>query len=128
MHKLNAKYLSEEIFKTIDAIQASSGRLKAIICDGNRTNQACFKQMETVEDMPWKSVQGIYLLFDFVHLLKNVRNLWITENNLQLSYEDSGQQYIADFNHIRNLYRWEKKDRLKMSELDEVSVYPRPIE
>ena len=32
--KLNAKFLSEELIKTMNAIKHSSGKLKAIICDG----------------------------------------------------------------------------------------------
>ena len=74
------------------------------------------------------SAQGIYLLFDFVHLLKKLRNLWITEKSSQLVFEDNGKGHLADFNHIKDLYKWEKKDKLKMSELDEVSVYLKPIE
>ena len=74
------------------------------------------------------STQGIYLLFDFVHLLKNLRNLWITERSSQLVFEDNGKEHLADFNRIKDLYKWEKKDKVKMSELDEVSVYPKPIE
>ena len=50
--QLNANFLSEELTKTMDAIKKSSGRLKAIICDGNRTNQACFKKFETIEGKP----------------------------------------------------------------------------
>ena len=110
----------------MDAIKNSSVRLKALIWDGNRTNNACF--IETIEGKPWMSAQGIYLLFDFVHLLKSLRNLWITEKSSQLFFEDNGKEHLADFNHIKDLYKWEKKDRVKMSELDEVSVYPKPIE
>ena len=106
--QLNANFLSEELTKTMDAIKNSSGRLKAIICDGNRTNQACFKKFETIEGKPWMSAQGIYLLFDFVHLLKNLRNLWITEKSLQLVFEDNGKEHLADFNLIKDLYKWEK--------------------
>ena len=74
------------------------------------------------------SAQGIYLLFDFMHLLKNLRNLWITERSSQLVFEDNGKEHLADFNRIKDLYKWDKKDKLKMSELNEVSVYPKPIE
>ena len=70
------------------------------------------------------SAQGIYLLFDFVHLLK----IWIMEKSSQLVFEDNGKEHLADFNHIKDLYKWEKKDKVKMSELDKVSVYPNPIE
>ena len=96
--QLNANFLSEKLTKTMNAIKNSSGRLKAIICDGNRTNQACFKKFETIEGKPWMSAQGKYLLFDFVHLLKNLRNLWITEKSSQLVFEDNGKEhYFSGF-------------------------------
>ena len=46
----------------------------------------------------------------------------------QLVFEDNGKEHLADFKHILDLYQWKKKNQLKMSELDEVSVYPKPIE
>ena len=60
--QLNANFLSEELTKTMDAIKNSSGRLKAIICDGNHTNQDCFKKFETIEGKPWMSACSGYLL------------------------------------------------------------------
>ena len=97
-------HFSGELNKTMDAVKNSSGRLKAIICDGNRTNQACFKKFETIDGKPWISAQGIYLLFDFVHLLKNLRTLGITEKSSQLIFEDNGKEHLADFNHIKDPY------------------------
>ena len=38
--KLNSPFLYEQIRLTIDAINQSSGIVKAVICDGNRNNQA----------------------------------------------------------------------------------------
>ena len=40
--KMNANFRCNELMKTMNDIQHSDGRLRAIICDGNRTNQACF--------------------------------------------------------------------------------------
>ena len=38
--KLKSPFLYEQIRLTIDAINQSSGIVKAVICDGNRNNQA----------------------------------------------------------------------------------------
>ena len=102
--KLNANFLHKELSKTVNTIDEASGRLKAIISDANRTNQACFKKFDTLEGKPWLTVDGIYLLFDFVHLMKNIRNLWLTEKSSQLKFEDGGEEYIADFQHLRVLF------------------------
>ena len=42
IRKLNSQFLFEQIGITIQSIKESSGQVKAIICDGNRINQAFF--------------------------------------------------------------------------------------
>lgn len=66
--RLTSKFLSEQIDVTHQAISLSGGDVKAIICDGNRTNQAFFKLYKTVANKPWLTEQGAYLLFDYVHI------------------------------------------------------------
>ena len=43
-----SKLNSEQIDVTNQAIISAEGRVKSIICDGNRTNQAFFKRFKTV--------------------------------------------------------------------------------
>ena len=86
------------------------------------------KKFETIEGKPWLTVEGIYLIFDYVHLLKNIRNLWLTEKNGKLEFEDEEITLTADWQHLRDLYNEENGKFLKMSDLDEVAVYPKPIE
>lgn len=84
------------------------------------------------EEVPWRTSEGIYLLFDFVHLMKNIRNNWITEKNQQLAFSINGIQKIAKWEHIQNLHRLEtvgdSPQHVKMSKLTNISVYPKPIE
>ena len=44
--KLNSGFLLEQIDVTNQAIISAGGRVKSIICDGNRTNQAFFKRFK----------------------------------------------------------------------------------
>ena len=39
--KLNLPLYYEQIQHTVDAINLSPGRVKSVICDGNRNNQTC---------------------------------------------------------------------------------------
>ena len=71
--KLNSPFLYEQIGLTIDAINQSSALVKAVICDGNRNNQAFFRLFDTDSQQPWLTKGGVYLLYDFVRLLKNRR-------------------------------------------------------
>ena len=59
---------------TTDAINQSSSIVKAVICDGNSNNQAFFRLFDTEPQQPWLTEGGIYLLYDFAHLLKNKKH------------------------------------------------------
>ena len=87
--KLNSPFLYEQIRLTIDAINQSS-IVKTVICDGNRNNQAFFRLFDTEPQQPWLTKGGMYLLYDFVHLLKNIRNNWLTEKMGELAFYVEG--------------------------------------
>ena len=93
--KLNAEFLREKVHQTIYSIEAASGKVKAIISDGNRIKQYFFNQFKTVEGKPWLSVDGTYLLYDYVHLIKNIRNLWLTEKTGELKFQHENKFFVA---------------------------------
>ena len=101
------------------------GNVVAIVCDGNRVNQKFYNFFEKKE--AWCTKDNIFLLFDYVHLLKSIRNNWITEKTQELEFY-IGEKKIARWVDIINLYKLETKNIVKMSKLTEVSVYPKPIE
>ena len=64
----------------MNAIVASiGGTVLALICDNNRTNQSLFNKIPTVKDKPWRTPNNMFLLYDYVHIIKNIRNNWLTE-------------------------------------------------
>ena len=66
------------------SIEKDSSNLMAILCEGNRINQAIFMQYNTGHEKSWLTIDGIYLLFEYVHMLKNIRNMWLTEKRKKL--------------------------------------------
>ena len=64
--KLNAEFLREKDYQTIYNIEAGSAKVKSIISDGNRINQSFSNQFKTIEGKPWWSVDGTYLLYDYI--------------------------------------------------------------
>ena len=112
----------------ISVLQGAGANLVGIICDGNRVNQAFFKMFDTSPDSPWKTKDDVFLLFDFVHLLKCIRNNWITEKTQELSFKISDHTYTAKWSDIKTLHLLEKQKPVKLSKLSDVSVAPRPIE
>ena len=76
---LTSVFLFEQIELTVQAISSVPADVKVIICDGNWVNQAFLKLYPTLPKKPWLIEDNKYLLFDYVHLLKNICNLWLTK-------------------------------------------------
>ncbi|GFO35672.1 transposable element p transposase [Plakobranchus ocellatus] len=119
-------FLHEQIQLSLAAIEQAGGHIKAIICDGNRNNQAFFQLLGANWQRPWETQAGVYLLYDYGHILKNIRNNRLTEATGQLSYYHDGVWRTAMWNHLVELYKLEADSLVKMSTLDEVSVLLKP--
>ena len=126
--KTTSQFLYDEVTKIIDIINSSNGQVVTVITDNNRTNQAFFKLFETVENKPWLTESNIFLLFDYVHLMKSIRNNWITETTRELEGEFKGDKFVAKWSHLIELFNLEKDHLVKLSSLTETSVFPKPIE
>ena len=113
---------------SVDAITQAGGCVKALVCDGNRNNQAFFKLFGSNPERPWETQSGIFLLFDYVHILKSIRNNWLTEATGELTFLHDGVTRTAKWRHLVQLYKLEAESLVKMSDLNEVSVLPKPIE
>ena len=109
-------------------MKSAGGKVQAIICDGNRTNQAFFKKFKTQENKLWTSEESTFLLHDYVHLLKSFRNLWLTERNGELEFVLNDEILVARWQDLRDLHHQERDSLVKMSMLNEVAVYSRVIE
>ena len=55
-----------------------------------------------VPGKPWLTVDGKYLLYDFVHLIKNIRNLWLTEKTVLRVFSE--KTYAALLQHPDMIY------------------------
>ena len=51
----------------------------------------------------------VLLVYDYVHIFKNIRNNWITVLNKMLSFEKDGKTLIASWADVQALY---EEDRL----------------
>ena len=55
------------------------------------------------------------MLCDFVHLLKNIGNNWLTEKIGELAFYERGMKKVARWSHLVELYKLEAEDLVKMS-------------
>ena len=129
VHRLTAEFQYDQVKLILNEIHQAGAVVVAIVCDGNQLNKNFFKKFETVPGKPWLTNNNIFLLFDFVHLLKCIRNNWITEKCGEIIFKDEDEkQQIARWSDLKTLFQAEEKSPLKLSELDFVAVFPKPIE
>ena len=88
---MKAEFLYEQVDQILKLIRSAGGKPSSIISDGNRVNKKFFKKFKTVDKKPWLTEDGMYLLFDSVHLIKCIRNNWITEKSSELAFEKDGK-------------------------------------
>ena len=53
----------------------------------------------------------MFLLFDFIHLVKNIRNNWLTEQSGELSFNHKDQSFTAKLEDLLSLYDLEKEGK-----------------
>ena len=127
--KLTANFLRKQIDELMLAISESNGTVLALICDNNRTNQSLFNKIPTLPNKPWRTSKDLFLLYDYVHIVKNIRNNWLTEKTHELVYDDDGVLKTAKWSHLIELYKAEAIDPiLRLSKLTEKSVAPKHTE
>ena len=120
--EIDSNFLFEQTNFLLSAIKAAGGNVVCIVWDGNRVNQAFFKKFET-DGVPWRTKDNIYLLYDFVHLLKNICNNWIIKKTQELEF------YVVNEKKLPNglivaLHKLESNQMIKMSKLTDIAVFP----
>ena len=70
--ELNADFLFEQTNILLENLKEAGAKVIAVLCDGNRVNQAFFKKFDAI--FPWLTKDSLFLLFNYVHIFKNIRN------------------------------------------------------
>ena len=120
---LTSVFLLEHCKPIIQQInEIPNAEVVAIITDGHRINQKFFDYLRKNGDTyfigePWKGPNNTILLYDYVHLMKCVRNNWISEKCGQLKFEYDGKVYTSSWDHLKQLYNSESENLLRLSKL-----------
>ena len=69
-----------------------------------------------------------FLLYDYVHVVKCIRNNWLGEISGELKFEFEGEVMLAKWSDLQLLHEAESKTLIKLSKLNAVAVAPKPIE
>ena len=127
VHKLTAGYQMQVVREAAIAVERSGGLVIGSITDNHKVNQQYCKLFDRPSDCSATAVHPLdntrvwYLLFDTVHLLKCIRNNWISEKCQKISLD---KQTTASFAHIREIYEEEKDGILKTTTLTQAAVNP----
>ena len=70
----------------------------------------------------------LFLIYDYIHIYKNLRNNWISESLKQLSFHIDGREYLACWSDIVNLYEEDEKNPICLTKLTHTSIYPKPLQ
>jgi len=123
---LDADFQYDQTTKIIENIKVSGGNVVSILCDNNKVNQKFFGMFPL--QSPWCTTNNIFLLFDYVHVLKSIRNNWVMEKTQELYFLVDDVIKIAKWLDILNLHKIEKDAIVKLSKLTDTAVSPKPIE
>ena len=136
----SAKELFPIIKSVINDIENCNLTVEAIGTDNYPMNVSLFKLfsptgiLEVIIAHPFNSNRSIVLLFDFVHILKSIRNNWLYQHDynrtfLYPNFEDLMQVNRALFEDIRLLYRSEQNSVAKLAHrLTAKSCWPSNLE
>ena len=70
--------------------------------------------------------EEFFLLYDPVHLMKNIRNNWVSEKTKTLEFKDpdTGRVVLAKWDNIVRIYKEKETNIVKSTKLNFRSLYP----
>ena len=92
VRKVNAAFQFSIVKDVISAIIKANGSVISVINDNNRVNQNFMTLFNTSPAEPWLTLPtvdipgNIFLLCDFIHIFKCIRNNWITEVTKEIQF------------------------------------------
>ena len=138
---LKADFLYEQVNVLIEIIHQVGGYCFLVISDNYSVNQSMFSMFHrNYESIGIFSVrhpvendklEKLYLLYDPVHLLKNIRNNWVTEKMQKLKFYDfdnNNIEVVARWGDVIDVYHDENKSLIKNTKLDHQSLWPNNFE
>ena len=128
MAKLNSESLKNILLEEMYVIIKSGGSIISLICDCP-TNQGVYGKLGGPRKVHLEQLGVfIFLVFDYVHIFKNVRNNWITVGNQMLSFVKDGKTCVAYWGDVRALYEEDRNTTLRLTKLTHTAVFPKLLQ
>lgn len=134
IHRLTADLLYHQTLSLLRIISSAGGKVIALLSDNLSTNRKFHSLLRTnfpspnLFKIPHPIDEGqfLYLLFDSVHLIKSIRNNWITEKSQEIAFTPPGKSdtVVAKWSDIADVYRSECQNPLKRTTLTSMALCP----
>ena len=136
VRRLDAKFQKEQVTLVSDAIKEGDGKVIAILLDNSHVNQSYINAFPTEPGKPWVMTDNLtgektFILNDYVHLFKSVRNNWYTERTKEISYycPNDNDFKVAKWDILTQLYNLDKDLLVNVGHtLNLTAISPKPIE
>lgn len=140
VHSLKADFLFDQTKLVIKVLHDCGGSVFMLMSDNLSVNQKLFSLFHSTFGSkgifavahPIKNpvFPLLYLLYDPVHLLKNIRNNWLTEKLQQLSFPDpsTGECAVAKWSDVIAMYKKDSLSMLRMTKLSPPALWPTSFE
>lgn len=131
VHKLTASFQYDVVLDAARKVEGAGGVVLGSITDNHKINQQYCTMFSRPTYCPASATHPLdqnrvwHLLFDSVHLLKCIRNNWISEKCQTLSLD---QRCVGSFQDVIDLYNKEKESILKTSPLTQAAVKPSKLQ
>ncbi|CAH0765012.1 unnamed protein product [Bemisia tabaci] len=148
VRSITAEILYKLVRPVLKVMEEVGFRVLCLIADDNQVNAKMFKMLgdgtlKTCVPHPFNKEEKLFLLFDQVHLFKNVRNNWINapaklfkiphisldKGDLALIRVSDVETMEARFSDIIDLFNADKRNIAKLApKLSRKSVFPSSVE
>lgn len=132
--KLTAEYVVTVIRECCELVEKSGGKIIAVISDNYRVNRSAYSILSARSTSPWCTQSPVcpnrplFLLSDPVHLLKNIRNNWLTEQSQEIEFFSGTSKAVARWRSLQNLFHADERSLVTRTSLTKTAVSPSPIE
>ena len=104
--------MSALLQESIRVIADKGGCPLVLICDNCPLNQGTYRLLGGPGHVKLPDGSQIFMIYDYPHMFKNIRNNVITEAQKQLTFTAAGVEMVPCWSDIVNLYEEDRK-RLK---------------
>ena len=127
--KLSAYQLKDFLLEAINTISTAGGSIISVIGDNCQTNRSVYGKLggPGKVELPTNGL-SVFLVYDYVHIFKNIRNNWITVEGQQLVFTMDSTEYTASWSDIKKLYEADRITTIRMTKLTHTSVFPKPLQ